>query len=337
MSSSSKTSKKWDWGSILTLSAGVLGFIALIVVIIVVMKKQTDEDMKKPSTTTREGFSASGLSAFSRPTFNSNLDPTNPNLRFDPNVYGGFIRGNPTTPQNLAVAQPMENSFPLGIQGGEIIDAASVLPAGPHQQPQSPQQPQPSKEPFNLRLPPIDFSSVVKDTTQNFAGPTSKSELTMKLQNPNDYITPQEMLPIPDMRQPLARDPSDPANFMYDRTLFAPLKKRNLNYSDRLRGDLDIQPIKTGWFDIATIPHIDLTKGYFGYYTDINQFQDLQDVVYERNRGDAAAGTELTTILENIDKDMTKPNLKYAPRPELQVANVPMEGNSWGQSQMFKL
>lgn len=135
--------------------------------------------------------------------------------------------------------------------------------------------------------------------------------------DPLTYNTPSDLLPTPDMRQPLMKDPSNPINFMYDRTVFAPLKTRNHNSPDRIRGDLDINPIKTGWFDVATNPSTDLAKGYFGLYTDIQEYQDIQDIVYNKidtsnpsNKLQDSA--QINQILTSIDKELTKPSLKYA-------------------------
>lgn len=128
------------------------------------------------------------------------------------------------------------------------------------------------------------------------------------------YSTPKELLPTPDMRQPLMRDPSDPVNFMYDRTIFAPLKTRNHNTPDRIRGDIDIAPIKTGWFDVSAVPSTDLAKGYFGSYNDIQEYQDIQDAVYSKAQGDNTGG-KMSTILSSINSQLTTPSLKYARPP----------------------
>jgi hypothetical protein len=179
-----------------------------------------------------------------------------------------------------------------------------------------------------------DFAHLASDGTfqaTKMQSSAQKYKASLSNKNPDTlkYTTPQELLPAPDMRQPLMRDPSDPSNFMYDRTLFAPLKKRNRNEADRIRGDLDIEPVKTGWFDIATIPTVDLVKGYFGYYNDITQYQDIQDIAYTRQQREATGGDagdstrKLTATMTAVNQDMMRPSLKYATPPKLDFG--PME------------
>jgi hypothetical protein len=363
-------------------------------------------------------------SMVSRPTFNSNLDPNNMNLRSDPNVYAGFLSGDSPDIGNLASYNRIASHslggrdsrneyFKLkdgkeGFDSGDMEDMklqAVVQPAGLDDSP--------SSEGFNFmnRRPPTentrgrrvdskmrvlnglpsggktvgtsdaanyvryadkdygplvaydkkkkvgamkntsgykkipsDLASLGSDGT--FQSRKVNSDAMVYKQslnnnyNPNTlkYTVPKDLLPAPDMRQPLARDPSDPSNFMYDRTIFAPLKKRNHNEADRIRGDLDIEPVKTGWFDIATVPTVDLVKGYFGYYNDIQEYQDLQDIAYTRARNQATgqstskSTTALSELTTMMNKDMLKPRLAYGTQPNL-------EGpvNPWGQKRAFAL
>jgi hypothetical protein len=249
--------------------------------------------------------------------FHSNLDPANPNISSDPYAYGGFIKGS-GCPDNeqLAVTNNPSNTNVYS----------------------SMQQPGPTREKFefqtgaytgglnnfNVKTPSNDFSGIVDETTSpKKAAPVKYSS------GPNtlEYTTPKELLPTPDMRQTLSRDPSDPSNFMYDRTLFAPLKKRNPNEADRFRGDLDIAPIKTGWFDIATNPSVDLTKGYFGYYNDITEYQDIQDIAYQRSRDESneAVSQKLNTALSQVSKEITDLNPLYEPMLPMRL---PVDNNN---------
>jgi hypothetical protein len=164
-----------------------------------------------------------------------------------------------------------------------------------------------------------------------------KASLDNSIPNTLEYTLPSELLPTPDMRQPLMRDPSDPSNFMYDRTLFAPLKTRNINTPDRFRGDLDIQPIKTGMWDFATNPAVDNAKGYFSYFNDINQYQDLQDISYQRardsNGGELMQSSQkLNNLLTSLNNDMMKPNPVYASPPPLNFGPLKQENNPWYNS-----
>lgn len=328
-------------------------------------------------------------SILSRPTFSSNLDPTNPNMRFDPHVYGGFIKGQ--SPPNEMLATSNMTNTDAGLDSTATINAYSMSQYDALSHPQS------SRENFALSMPSgvrdqttsgvsngtytagindaaqftkysdystyaagsglgakntsdqtiaklslsgspsasrvagggdygvidTDFSSLAGDNTEQSklqATKKWKATLSNKIPNTLDYTTPKELLPTPDMRQTVMRDPSDPSNFMYDRTIFAPLKKRNHNEADRFRGDLDISPVKTGWFDVASQPDVDLVKGYFGYFNDIQQYSDLQDVAYTHSKDDNGADTlqatdKLNTLLTKLNTQMVKPNLAYG-RPQ---------------------
>lgn len=102
-------------------------------------------------------------------------------------------------------------------------------------------------------------------------------------QGSSEYMEPSSLLPVPDMRKALAKDPSNPSNFMYDRYLFAPLKRKYPNvFVDHIRGDLQIAPIRTGWFDVANPVKTDLAQGYFSDFLDIQQSASLQDIVFQR-------------------------------------------------------
>jgi hypothetical protein len=293
----------------------------------------------------------------SRPTFNSNLDPNNMNLRFDPNVYGGFIKGNSPEIGNLSSenkVSTVHNSRERYSHAPGTTDAAQFVAYQDTDYGGLPQDnqgnnsvSQNSKNKGGYETVSNDFASLAGDGTFQSSkvkedADIYKSSLSNNY-NPNTlkYTVPKDLLPAPDMRQPLSRDPSDPSNFMYDRTVFAPLKKRNHNEADRIRGDLDIEPVKTGWFDIATVPTVDLVKGYFGYFNDIQEYQDLQDIAYSRARSQStgqkseeeSSTTALSDLTGMINKDMLRPRLAYATQPDLQMPS----GNAWGQKRSFAL
>lgn len=244
-----------------------------------------------------------------RPEFNTNLDPRYQFARSANDPFGssgGYIRGEMPSSDYLGSV----NDF----RGDQSIE--------------------PIKEGFGQILKG-EYPGVADSATyinRDFAKMAQDVKLPVNKESaaPNtlEYTTPKELLPIPDMRQTLMRDPSDPTNFMYDRTLFAPLKSRNHNTPDRFRGDLDIKPIKTGWFDIATVPHVDLAQGYFGYFNDIEQYQDLQDIsnIRRRDIGDSdkmASSGAIDNIYKNIASDMERPRQAYARNPPLKM---PVEG-----------
>lgn len=94
----------------------------------------------------------------------------------------------------------------------------------------------------------------------------------------------KDIMPTPDMRYAAGLDPTDPNNFIYERTLFAPLKRRNYGDVDWFRGDLSIEPIKRGYFDVRSVGDKDIINGYFGSgYTDIQQRATLNDSIFERS------------------------------------------------------
>lgn len=79
-------------------------------------------------------------------------------------------------------------------------------------------------------------------------------------------------------------DPTNPENFIYDRTLFSRLKRRYAGVGvDFIRGDIDVRPEYRGWFDIRPPSDNDLVQGYFDKYIDIEQETRLQDSVFTRN------------------------------------------------------
>ncbi len=92
----------------------------------------------------------------------------------------------------------------------------------------------------------------------------------------------KDIMPTPDMRYSANLDPTDPNNFIYERTLFAPLKRRNYGDVDYFRGDLEIMPEKRGWFDTRSVGDKDVVQGYFSNYTDIQQSTSVKDSIFER-------------------------------------------------------
>jgi len=239
----------------------VVAVIVVVVAIIMIRKK------KSPKSPTKEGYSdmsdkdlelsqlafAGDYSDYSvqRPTFKAKLAP-----RFDPyRQGGGYIRGSfPDTYDVLSVG-------PTPISGGEMAAAAA-----------------------------LDYTTLggedrlIEDQGKScYAARQSNFKLAQQVAFAGtDYTKPQDLLPTPDLRS-CFKDPTDPANYMYDRTLFAPLRQRSKNEPDRIRGDLWIQPNRYGWFDSPAIPHVDLAIGAVnGIIADIQPSTDLQDTRYVR-------------------------------------------------------
>lgn len=96
------------------------------------------------------------------------------------------------------------------------------------------------------------------------------------------------------------KDPTDPTNFMYDRTLFAPLKRRyGAVQTDFIRGDVYVAPTRFGWFDVPSNPGTDLNPGFFNLnYPSVEASVAGQDTaVVRKNAGITLA--ELEAIQQN--------------------------------------
>ena len=309
-------------------------------------KKEGYTDMTLRAT---PSLSQGGLDFFSRPTFNTALDPNNPQNRSDWQASANVIRGQPTTGGNYAApnvvnstsisnAPPASGDQTQGavVQGQYVAgmnDAGQYVGNVNYGQRLETTPLDALAQASTVSRPGSDFERVkgefaylgmdantVEGQENSRKNWEQKYSQTMTSEKPNtlDYTSPKDLLPVPDLRAPLMRDPSDPENFMYTRTLFAPLKTRNHNEGDRIRGDLNIQPVKTGWFDIATVPSIDLIKGYFGYYNDISEYTDVQDAIYQKDRdlsADPKRALQTQSALQNISnlnsKAMMSPNLAY--------------------------
>ena len=136
---------------------------------------------------------------------------------------------------------------------------------------------------------PIDFKTVgnYQQNTLLKNNLLSSKQVTQAL-NDKFRATPElqsakDLMPIPDMKYSASVDPTNPENFIYDRTLFSRLKRRYGNGVDFIRGDVDVRPEYRGWFDIRPPSDVDLVQGYFDKYIDIEQETRLQDSVFTRN------------------------------------------------------
>ena len=78
-------------------------------------------------------------------------------------------------------------------------------------------------------------------------------------------------------------DPTNSENFMYDRTIFAPLKRRYANGVDFFRGDIHVKQQNRGWFDISPATEKDIVTGYFDRYIDIQQETAIRDANFNRS------------------------------------------------------
>lgn len=144
---------------------------------------------------------------------------------------------------------------------------------------------------------PIDFISLGSNTQT----PLYKNNLLSsgqvdqvlreKFRQTPELQSVKDLMPVPDMKHSASIDPTNPENFIYDRTLFSRLKRRYGNGVDFIRGDIDITPERRGWFDIRPPSDVDVVQGYFDKYIDIEQETQLQDSVFSRS-------TPIDTIME---------------------------------------
>jgi hypothetical protein len=308
-------------------------------------KKEGYTDMVLRGTPSAGG---NGVDFMFRPSFNTALDPNNPQNRSDFYASANVLRGQapsgefvaaPNTVNSTSISREpdafgdqTQGSFVQGRYVAGMNDAGQYVgninydnlettPLDSLSQASAVSRPGSDFERVKGEFAYLGMDANTIEGQENARKNwEQKYSQTMAAQKPNtlDYTNPKDLLPVPDLRTPLMRDPSDPENFMYTRTLFAPLKTRNHNEGDRIRGDLNIQPIKTGWFDIATVPSIDLIKGYFGYYNDISEYTDVQDAIYQKDRdltNDPERALQTQSALQNISKlnskSMMSPNLAY--------------------------
>jgi hypothetical protein len=94
----------------------------------------------------------------------------------------------------------------------------------------------------------------------------------------------EPVLPIQDIGN-MSTDPTNPMspeNFMYTRTIFAPLKRQYGNGVDFIRGDIDVRQEYRGWFDVRPATNKDIVDGYFASFLDIGQQTAVRDAQYTR-------------------------------------------------------
>jgi hypothetical protein len=204
----------------------------------------------------------------SKPTFRADLSP-----RFDStrvgggNIVGEFpgmsVQGAPLTPVEPLMHVSTPSYSTMGGPDGAYTDPR--LPAGG-----------------------LSTTQVNTILSNKFGRGTSEN-----------YTDPKQLLPVADMKKALARDPSDPNTFMYDRYLFAPLKRRYGNVNvDFIRGDLAIPQQRMGWFDPSPVARQDLSSGYFSDFLDIQQSTSLKDSIFERKPGPVQEVTPWGSLAE---------------------------------------
>ncbi len=268
----------------------VKGVIVLLIAIVIfavikIMKKKKDN---------KEGYSEVMIApdyndfTITRPTFKANLSP-----RFDPHrMGGGYIKSKyPTADLQGAGPTPMSDSegfrdsrserFSDERTNREGFAAEIPIPGELNFEVDSATGSPIPQEYANLNYRAMGLDEEEEESFGKACAISGGSN-SMEFKSAQGYADPEQLLPAPDMRSCL-KDPADPLNYMYDRTIFAPLKRRNAgNYADYIRGDLNITPINTGWFNVPVIPSVDLVKGAMSILNGPSI--DDQDTIYQRAR-----------------------------------------------------
>ncbi len=146
----------------------------------------------------------------------------------------------------------------------------------------------PSASPLDaMTFDGVDFQNLGGQGAPLPTGGLSSQQVTDMLRDKVGSGKPElqntkDLMPVPDMRYTTGLDPTDPQNFMYDRTIFGRLKRRYGNDVDFFRGDLDIKPQYRGWFDLQPPTETDVVVGYFDRYIDIEQETAIRDSSFTR-------------------------------------------------------
>ena len=114
----------------------------------------------------------------------------------------------------------------------------------------------------------------------NMSSQQTQDILTRVGKGSPEYQDTKDLMPLLNMRGGV--DPTNPKNFMYDRTLFSRLKRRYGNEVDFIRGDIDVTPEYRGWFDVRSVSDVDVVAGYFDNFIDIQQSTSIKDAVFDR-------------------------------------------------------
>jgi hypothetical protein len=247
----------------------LLGLIVIFVMCSCKAKNEKYQDVNIPyggsAYTQNELVGSANNALFAQPGFKANLDP-----RFDANQ--GEIWGQ-SAPYAMRAAPITPVSF--AEMGGNMPTKMAM----------------PSKMPSKFVEPTELTAQQAAQALDQAIGTT-----TPKFQEAN------ELMPTPDMLGAMTLDPTDPKNFMYDRTIFAKLKRRYGNGVDFFRGDIQIPQEKRGWFDIRPPQENDIVTGYFDNYIDIQQQTSIKDSVFERTWSPEEKKEDAVNIYGNTRK-----------------------------------
>jgi hypothetical protein len=221
-----------------------------------------------------------------RPTYYPSLTP-----RFDSNANSGIIRGSipsdlgktairqyPITPDVFPIVRQQladQYDIPYQLEKNAPIEneyfSEKIKKSSIHNNKRNMSQMFEQIDPFELKSQ--DFSKIADINGHQQKQVSSRPDLS--------YAGAQ--LPKLGIDNKF-KDPTNPSNYMYDRTLFAPLKRRYGNVqTDYIRGDVYVAPNKFGWFDVPSNPGTDLNPGFFNLnYPSFQSHVENQDLKVER-------------------------------------------------------
>lgn len=258
--------------------------VGLVVVFIMCSCSKEDKEMYVNGAYNPQTLaSVKNTALFAQPDFKAQLSP-----RFDGVSSAGTIYGNPAPIQSQA-----SWITPVSQMGGPTFaELQKQMPQGfaePMKDAPTFQQMQ-QANPQGFSAPTTSFAQMGGNIPQKAAADQYQTENNISSNQVAHMIgsgTPtyqetSELMPTPDMKGTITVDPTDPKNFMYDRTIFSQLKRRYGNGVDFFRGDLQIPQEQRGWFDIMPAAQTDIVTGYFDNYIDIQQTTYIKDAEFER-------------------------------------------------------
>jgi hypothetical protein len=200
-------------------------------------------------------------------------------FQFDASQYVEGVSARPGL-----VSNPYGRFDPFGLAGNSLlgdIGSSNLGAAGP--QTVNAEYPIEIVEGFAMPQAQVEFSTM-GGAHQLPNGALSSSQAQDMLQQTMNGGKPdyfENTLPTADI-QFSSMNPMDPNTFMYDRTVFAPLKRQYGNQVDFIRGDIDVKQEFRGWFDLPSATQKDRVVGYFDRYIDIQQETALKDATFTR-------------------------------------------------------
>lgn len=242
--------------------------VGLVIVFIMCSCTKNDKEMYVNGAYNPQTLaSVKNNALFAQPQFSADLSP-----RFDGVSSAGTIYGNPA---------------PIQYQASFVTPVSQMS----QPQPQSFAMNEVSKNrPVELMKQPTSFANMGGNIPQKAPADQYQTEdlidsnqiAHMIGSGTPTYQETSELMPTPDMKGTITVDPTDPKNFMYDRTIFSQLKRRYGNGVDFFRGDLQIPQEQRGWFDVMPAAQTDIVTGYFDNYIDIQQTTYIKDAEFER-------------------------------------------------------